>query len=142
MLGERIKKIRKQCRLSQDELAEKTGISRSTVNNIERGNQRPSVDFVMELSRLTGESTDSILLIEELPPSEWEHLILSAIVKEGSREQRLILADKIAIELSQQKMEITRLGELLEKKEAELEILRDRLAAIGDALLGLSKTEK
>ena len=138
VLGERIKQLRRQCKLSQDEVADRINLSRSTINNIERGNQRPSVEFIIELSRITGESTDSILLGIEPSPSEWEHQLLAALIKESAIDQRRILANKIANELAEQKAEIQKLKALLATREADLESLRDQLATISDTIKVLS----
>lgn len=49
-LGFRVKKIRKALHLSQTELGEKIGLSRSYISEIEKGSYRCNYDFIFKLS--------------------------------------------------------------------------------------------
>lgn len=50
LLGRRIKEIRKRRRLSQEQLAERAGISSQYVSNIERGKENPTLDLLFSLA--------------------------------------------------------------------------------------------
>lgn len=67
MICERIKEIREKNGLTQAMLAKKLGISRSAVNSWEIGISAPSVQYLIELSKLFKVSTDYLL---ELNTSE------------------------------------------------------------------------
>ena len=60
-LGEKIKEARKQCGLSQEQLAEKLAVSRSAVAKWEANNGLPDVDNLKALSSLLNVSIDYLL---------------------------------------------------------------------------------
>ena len=49
--GRRLKKIRKELKLSQDELAKKSGLHRTYIGSIERGYQNISLENVYKLAK-------------------------------------------------------------------------------------------
>lgn len=60
-LGEKLKIARKQAGLSQEQLSEKLGVSRSAVAKWETDNGIPDVDNLKTLSRLLNVSIDYML---------------------------------------------------------------------------------
>lgn len=60
-LGEKIKEARKQCGLSQEQLAEKLAVSRSAIAKWEAGNGLPDVDNLKALAQLLHVSIDDLL---------------------------------------------------------------------------------
>lgn len=60
-LGEKIKDARKQCGLSQEQLAEKMAVSRSAVAKWENGNGLPDVENLKMLAALLNVSIDYLL---------------------------------------------------------------------------------
>jgi transcriptional regulator with XRE-family HTH domain len=50
LFGKRIQELRKALKLSQEELAEKAGISSQYVSNIERGKENPTLDMLFILA--------------------------------------------------------------------------------------------
>jgi transcriptional regulator with XRE-family HTH domain len=50
LLGKRIQELRKSRKFSQEELAEKAGISSQYVSNIERGKENPTLDMLFTLT--------------------------------------------------------------------------------------------
>lgn len=60
-LGERIFELRKQNGLSQEELAEKLGVSRQSVSKWESGNVMPDIDKAVAMCELFGVTTDYLL---------------------------------------------------------------------------------
>ncbi len=61
MISDNIKKYRKENNLSQDELAEKLGVSRQSISLWETGQTQPTIENIIALSRIFNVSTDSIL---------------------------------------------------------------------------------
>lgn len=49
-------------RLSQEKLAEKIGISKNHLSNIERGNNIPTLKFLFDICNVLGETPDYYLL--------------------------------------------------------------------------------
>ena len=60
-LGEKIKEARKQCGLSQEQLAEKMAVSRSAVAKWEANNGLPDIDNLKALAQLLNVSIDYLL---------------------------------------------------------------------------------
>lgn len=50
LLGKRIREIRKNQAISQEQLAERAGISAQYVSNIERGKENPTLDLLLRLA--------------------------------------------------------------------------------------------
>lgn len=63
-IAQRIKQLRAKLGMSGQQLADATGLAQSTVSKYENGEREPSTQFIVELARLTGKSTDWILLGE------------------------------------------------------------------------------
>ena len=68
MLSDNIRKYRKANNLSQDELAEKLGITRQSVSLWETGQTQPSLDSIVALARIFHVSTDALLTDQESAP--------------------------------------------------------------------------
>lgn len=60
-LAEKILKLRKQYNLSQEQLAEKLGISRQSISKWESGQSIPELDKIVQISEIFGVSTDYLL---------------------------------------------------------------------------------
>ena len=61
MISDNIKKYRKENNLSQDELAEKLGVSRQSISLWETGQTQPTIENIIALARIFNVSTDEIL---------------------------------------------------------------------------------
>ena len=74
--GKRIRLLRKQKGLSQEELADRLHVSSNTVVTIECGLRRPSVDFVVDLVNFFDTTVDYIILGEGIKKeSDYDFLI-------------------------------------------------------------------
>jgi DNA-binding XRE family transcriptional regulator len=63
----RIKEFRQHLGLSQEELAAAVGVSRQSINSIERGRYIPSLPLALRFAQLFGCSTDELFELEENP---------------------------------------------------------------------------
>lgn len=61
MLSDNIRNYRKENNMSQDELAEKLGVSRQSVSLWETGQTQPTIDNIIALSKIFNVSSDDIL---------------------------------------------------------------------------------
>lgn len=60
-----VRKWRRWQELSQAELAERAGVSRQTIANIERGNYSPSVHLALNICRELGKTVEEIFGAEQ-----------------------------------------------------------------------------
>lgn len=60
--GKRIKKLRKEHRVTQEQLASLLDVTDRHIRNIEHGEKNASIDLLVELSDLFGTSLDYIIL--------------------------------------------------------------------------------
>jgi transcriptional regulator with XRE-family HTH domain len=60
-IGERIIQLRKQQNLSQEELAKKTGVSRTIIGNYERNENTPSIEVIIKLAKVFNVSVDFLI---------------------------------------------------------------------------------
>lgn len=60
MPNERMKAARKEKGFSQDDLARAVGVSRQTVNMIERGDYNPTLNLCVSLCRALGKTLDEL----------------------------------------------------------------------------------
>lgn len=60
-IGERIKTLRKEAKLDQDELGAKIDVSGAAVGGYERGIRKPSIDTLRKLCRVFNVSSDYLL---------------------------------------------------------------------------------
>ena len=68
ILGNRLFELRKEARLSQEEFADKIGVSRQAISKWERGEALPDTDNLINIAKLFKVSLDSLILNE--PTSE------------------------------------------------------------------------
>jgi Predicted transcriptional regulators len=85
-LSEKIFELRKSNGMSQEQLAEKIGISRQSVSKWESGDSTPELERLVELSKVFNVSTDYLLL-----SSEVENLVVQTALPE--KEQQTLKSD-------------------------------------------------
>lgn len=69
-IGGRIRTLRKTQRMSQDDLAEKSGLHRSTINAIENNRTRPGLSAFVSIAEALQTSTDYLLNPEKFQEQE------------------------------------------------------------------------
>ena len=87
--GKRIATLRKQNRLTQEQLAEKLNISTSNLGKLERGLQGLSIDLLIEIGIFFGVSTDYILLGCGIQPNAAKAELDSVIAQLTALKQKL-----------------------------------------------------
>jgi putative transcriptional regulator len=60
----RVKELRSERGWTQQELAEAVGVSRQSINSIERNRYVPSLPLALEFARIFGRPTDEIFSLE------------------------------------------------------------------------------
>lgn len=94
ILGEKLKEARKQAGLSQEQLSEKLGVSRSAVAKWETDNGIPDVDNLKTISKLLNVSIDYLLddgeAIDELVMREPYNLSEYGKGSKGKRKDRAV----------------------------------------------------
>lgn len=93
ILAEKVTTLRKKKGWSQEELAEKLGISRQSVSKWESGASIPDIDKIIMMSRLFGVSTDYLLKdeVEEIMPQEAEDAKEPSVKSVSVEEANLFL---------------------------------------------------
>lgn len=75
VLGNRIRDARKECGLTQQELANQTGLAVKTIQDIEKGRKNPTYETLACLLARLGMSPNTIFLSKKpVPAEEVEHL--------------------------------------------------------------------
>ena len=64
ILGEKLKALRTAKKMSQKELAERTGIAKSVISFYESGDRFPSYDVLIKIARIFNVTTDYLLDVE------------------------------------------------------------------------------
>jgi transcriptional regulator with XRE-family HTH domain len=60
-IGQRIRKFRKACNMSQEQLAESVGISTTHLSHIETGNTKLSLSVLVQIAETLSVQTDELL---------------------------------------------------------------------------------
>jgi len=66
----KLRSVRERLFVTQEELAERTGMSRATISRIESGQQRPRISTVRKLAAALGVSPEALIDWEAEPSSE------------------------------------------------------------------------
>lgn len=92
MIGEKIKQLRQEKKMSISELAEKAGVAKSYLSSIERNLQtNPSIQFIEKVGMVLDVSVNDLLRektiqVEELD-DEWLKIVQEAMESGVSKEQ-------------------------------------------------------
>ncbi|WP_110928468.1 helix-turn-helix domain-containing protein [Bacillus massiliglaciei] len=91
MIGERVKKLREERKMSMTELADRAGVAKSYLSSLERNlQQNPSIQFLEKISSVLGVPVDALLYDtpkKEFLDSEWMKLVEEAMNSGVSKEQ-------------------------------------------------------
>jgi XRE family transcriptional regulator, master regulator for biofilm formation len=91
MIGERVKQLRKEKKMSMSELAEQAGVAKSYLSALERNLQsNPSIQFLEKLAAVLGVSID-YFIHDSIDKGEldydWMNLVKDAMESGVSKEQ-------------------------------------------------------
>jgi putative transcriptional regulator len=64
MLNNSVRELRARFRLTQQELADKVGVTRQTIGLIEKGDYAPSITLALKISRVFGIPVEEIFRLE------------------------------------------------------------------------------
>lgn len=87
-IGERIQRKRKSLNYTQEKLAEMVNTSKNTISNIERGENPPSIEFIVTLCNVLGEDPNYYILGEV--PNEDIKKYDNALLKLSSDKRKFI----------------------------------------------------
>lgn len=94
MIGEKIKHLRQEKKMSISELAEKAGVAKSYLSSIERNLQsNPSIQFIEKVSSVLGVSLNELIRednwkdTEEQLDGEWLQIVQEAMNSGVSKDQ-------------------------------------------------------
>ena len=65
MKNKKMKIARIDCDLTQEQLAEKIGVSRQTIGLIEAGNYNPSISLCIDICKALNKTLDELFWVEE-----------------------------------------------------------------------------
>ena len=100
-LGTFIRKSRKDCKLTQEELAEQTGVSARHIANIEKGKINPSYEVLTTLKSRLGFSGESLLHPDLSAQDEELNLFIGKYLACSEHDRKILigtlncLADKL-----------------------------------------------
>ena len=100
-IGQFIKALRKEKKITQREVAERLGISEKTVSKWETGNGLPEVSLMLPLCELLGISVNELLSGERLDEKRYfekaEQNIMSLMKERAEAKKKLIIAVIIGV---------------------------------------------
>lgn len=96
IISEKINQLRREHGWSQEELAEKLGVSRQAISKWENGTAMPDIDKVIKLSELFGVSTDYLLHEEYEPKQEVGFTVRTESVSIDEANEYMDAAEKAA----------------------------------------------
>ena len=91
LLGFRLRNARKECGLTQKELAKQTGLSVKTIQDIEKGRKSPSYKTVLRLMSRLGVSPNTAFLIKEPTSTEKIQFFLEYFQSCDPKSQDILL---------------------------------------------------
>lgn len=65
MINNRIREYRARFNMKQEELAEKVGVRRETIGNLEKGRYNPSLALAWHIARVFGVTIEEIFTVED-----------------------------------------------------------------------------
>ena len=102
-VGNNIKKYRIEKKMTQDELAIKTGLTRSYVGMLERGEKLPSFETLISILNVLEVSADMVLCDVLVTGYKVKDSLLSEKLEKVSREDRARINDVVNVMLKHAK---------------------------------------
>lgn len=89
IIGDRVRELRKTAKLSQEELANSTGMTRRMVAGIELGENNPTIKQIEALALFFGVSADYLIFGETSAPNNKEREYLELIRGDNDLQKSL-----------------------------------------------------
>jgi transcriptional regulator with XRE-family HTH domain len=96
-VGERIKEIRDRLRLTQDELAERSGISKGFLSDVENDKRNPSSEYLLRIANALGASVDYLLKGEDASADMAAPVVIPHELAQLAEELKLTYAQTVEL---------------------------------------------
>ncbi|HEY0512945.1 MAG TPA: helix-turn-helix transcriptional regulator [Thermoanaerobaculia bacterium] len=88
-LGERVRELRERQRLTQEQLAERSGISKGFLSDLENHKRNPSAEYILRIANALGASVDYLLSGEDRDDRSFEPVVIPRELSQVAEELRL-----------------------------------------------------
>lgn len=97
-VGDRVKEIREERKWTQDQLAEKSGVSKGFLSDIENSKRNPSSEYVLKIANALGASIDYLLRGDEPSPAgKKEPVLIPPALATAAEQLKLSYADTVEL---------------------------------------------
>lgn len=80
--GAAIRRLRERRTITQAELAERVGLGRTSMTNLERGRQNPPMSLLPDLARALGVTATELIIEATSPPDDVDQDVLATTVQD------------------------------------------------------------
>lgn len=120
--NDKIKSLREQRDWTQEEMAEKLGLTRNGYAKIERGESLPSLERLDEIAKIFDVNIVELLNLNE------KNVIFQTQNQEVNYYQQSIHNENLQNEIDKLELVVSHLKELLQQKDNEIQALKDLVA--------------
>lgn len=117
--NDKIKSLREQRDWTQEEMAEKLGLTRNGYAKIERGESLPSLERLDEIAKIFDVNIVELLNLNE------KNVIFQTQNQEVNYYQQSIHNENLQNEIDKLELVVSHLKELLQQKDNEIQALKD-----------------
>lgn len=111
-VGERIKQLRKLKKITQQELANKAGLSNMTIYHIEKGNKQPSADTLAKIADVLNVSVDFLMGKSQISEKTIDSYVASS--ESDILEQLINKIEKLEIENKELKNKLEKIKNIID----------------------------
>jgi transcriptional regulator with XRE-family HTH domain len=120
MIGETITRLRKQMRWSQQEVASRLNIAKSTYAGYESGYREPSLDMLRQMAALFGVSLDQLVgRTDETKPEERPATSASSLPVEPDDPELGLWFKELLEAPEERREELRKIWEIIKSREAD-----------------------
>ena len=81
-LGQRIQKLRKERKITQEQLAEIVGIDPKNISRIEKGNNYPTAENLTSIANALGVEIYELFVFNDIPVARMKEEIINSLINE------------------------------------------------------------
>src|SRR5689334_5015151 len=96
-LGERVRELRERQKLTQDQLAEQTGLSKGFLSDVERDKRQVSATNLLKIANAVGASLDYLLRGEDVPEAVQRPVVIPPELSQVAEELKLSYAQTLQL---------------------------------------------